>query len=152
MRAPLFCFAAFLSFTAYSFAQERTWSVDQNDNEAYLVFGVPETDDVGVSFWCKLHSDVIRFYAPETDTKLKIGNNIRFAIEVSPKTFRLIGKTSANQEAGSISLESELKIGDPLFTALQGADRFSVNVGKAKQNFPLQDADFTNFLAVCKKP
>ena len=38
--------------SAPSLAQERIWTLDQTDAEVYLVFGVPETDDVGVSFWC----------------------------------------------------------------------------------------------------
>ena len=45
-------------------AQERIWNLDQTDQEAYLVFGVPETDDVGVSFWCTLQSGIVKIYVP----------------------------------------------------------------------------------------
>ena len=33
-------------------AQERQWSLDAGDQDAYLIFGVPDSDDVGVSLWC----------------------------------------------------------------------------------------------------
>lgn len=33
-------------------AQEREWSLDASDQEAYLIFGVADSDDVGVSLWC----------------------------------------------------------------------------------------------------
>jgi hypothetical protein len=72
-------------------------------------------------------------------------------IEVSSRSFRFKGKTSASRETSAISLEAELKISEPVFAALQNADRFSVNIGKDKQNFPLTDADFDSFLRVCRK-
>ena len=34
-------------------AQERDWALDASDQEAYLIFGVSDTDDVGVSLWCR---------------------------------------------------------------------------------------------------
>lgn len=135
-----------------SAAQEREWSIDQTDKEAYLVFGVPATDDVGVSFWCKLQSDIVRFYARETDAKLKIADRIPFVLEIPPKSFRLKGKTTVNEEAGSISLETELKITDPVFAALESADHFAIKVGHSKHVYPLLDADFPSFLRACKIP
>jgi hypothetical protein len=151
MRALSFCLAIFLMVANTARAQERQWTIDQTDKEAYLAFGVPETDDVGVSFWCKLQSDVINFYAPESDKRLKISTSQNFVIEVSSRSFRFKGKTSASRETSAISLEAELKISEPVFAALQDADRFSVNIGKDKQNFPLTDADFDSFLRVCRK-
>lgn len=138
--------------TPLATAQEREWSIDQTDKEAYLVFGVPQTDDVGVSFWCKLQSNIITFYAPETDAKLKIADHIPFVLDIPPKTFRLRGKTVLNEEAGSISLEAPMKITDPVFAALQAADHFSVKIGKTKHVYPLSDANFPSFLGACQLP
>jgi hypothetical protein len=153
MRRSLGLVVAIILFgLPQAYAQEREWSIDQTDKEAYLVFGVPETDDVGVSFWCKLQSDIVRFYAPETDAKLKIGKRVPFVLEIPPKAFRLKGKTTVNQEAGSISLETELKITDPVFAALDAADHFAVTVGHSRNAYPLQDADFKTFLGACKIP
>jgi hypothetical protein len=141
-----------LSFLTTAMAQEREWNIDQTDSDAYLVFGVPETDDVGVSFWCKLQSGIIHFYAPETDVKLKIGSRVPFTLEVPPKSFRFKGKTTVNEEAGSISLEAELKMTDPIFAAISKANYFSVRIGKNKQTYPLQESNFSGFLSGCKTP
>jgi hypothetical protein len=138
--------------TSLALAQEREWNIDQTDSDVYLVFGVPETDDVGVSFWCKLQSNIIHFYAPETDVKLKIGSRVPFILDVPPKSFRLRGKTSVNEEAGSISLEAEMKSTDAVFAAFEKADYFSVRIGKDKQTYPLQEANFQGFLSACKTP
>ena len=35
-------------------AQEREWMLDASDEDAYLIFGVPETDDGGISLWCRI--------------------------------------------------------------------------------------------------
>jgi hypothetical protein len=151
MRLPnRFVVGFLLLYPTIALAQEREWSMDQTDTEAYLVFGVPQTDDVGVSFWCKLQSDIVRFYAPETDVKLKIASRVPFKLEVPPKTYRIRGKTTANEEAASISLEAELKITDPVFASLQQADYFAVSVGKSRHVYPLTDADFAGFLSACK--
>ena len=50
------------------------------------------------------------------------------------------------------SLEAELKITDPVFAALQTANRFAVKVGSTSRMFPLSEADFSTFLDVCGKP
>ena len=51
-----------------SLAQERIWTLDQTDAEVYLVFGVPETDDVGVSFWCTQQSGIVKIVFPGVRT------------------------------------------------------------------------------------
>jgi len=133
-------------------AQERIWNLDQTDQEAYLVFGVPETDDVGVSFWCILQSDIVKFYVPETDPILKLAESVDFEVDIAAKTYPLKGKTSVNEEAGTISLEAELKTADPMLSALQSANHFAVKVGASKHVFPLAEADFSSLLEVCRKP
>ena len=40
--------------TASTAAQERQWTLDASDEDAYLIFGVPESDDVGLSLWCPI--------------------------------------------------------------------------------------------------
>ena len=133
-------------------AQERIWNLDQTDQEAFLVFGVPETDDVGVSFWCNLQSGIVKFYVPETDPDLKLADSVSFELAVAAKTYPLKGKTSVNEEAGTISLETELKTSDPVFSDLQEANHFSVKVGASSNTFPLGEADFASLLEACKNP
>ena len=138
--------------TGLASAQERVWNLDQSDQDAYLVFGVPETDDVGISFWCALQSGIVKFYVPDTDPTFKIENDVDFEFNISDKPYPLKGKTSVNEESGSISLEAELKATDPIFAALEATSHFSVHAGSSYHIFPLADADFTGLLEVCRSP
>ena len=147
----LIILTSLLAGTTASLAQERVWNLDQTDHEAYLVFGVPETDDVGISFWCTLQSDIVKFYVPETDPTLKIADSVAFEVSISDKTYPLKGKTSVNEESGSTSIEAELKTADPIFAALETASHFSVQAGTSNQIFPLEEADFSGLLDACKK-
>ena len=135
-----------------SVAQERIWNLDQTDQEAYLVFGVPETDDVGVSFWCTLQSGIVKIYIPEADPSLKPAVSVDIELAIASKTYPLKGKTSVNEEAATISLEAELKTDDPVFAGLETANHFAVKTGSSNHVFPLGDADFSDLIEVCKKP
>lgn len=153
MRARLpILIATLVLGSSPSLAQERIWSLDQTDAEVYLVFGVPETDDVGVSFWCTQQSGIVRLYFPESDPTLKPGAEVNFKLEVAAKSYPLIGKTAFNEESTGTSLEAELKTTDPMFAALQTANRFAVKAGSTSHVFPLGEADFPTFLDVCGKP
>ena len=153
MRARLpIMLATLLLGSAPTWAQERIWTLDQTDAEIYMVFGVPETDDVGVSFWCTQQSGIVRLYFPDSDPKLKPGAEVDFKLEVAGKTHLLKGKTAFNEESTGTSLEAEIKTTDPVFKALQAANRFAVKAGSTSHVFPLGEVDFPTFLDVCGKP
>ena len=135
-----------------SFAQERVWILDQSDQEIFLVFGVPDTDDIGISFWCTQKSGIVRFYLPESVPKQKFARTIDLKMEVASKTYPFKSKASLNEESGTLSLETELKASDPIFSALGSANHFAVKVGSRNHVFPLGEADLPGFLDACKKP
>ncbi len=138
--------------SAPSLAQERIWTLDQTDAEVYMVFGVPETDDVGVSFWCTQQSGIVRLYFPDSDPNLKPGAEVNFKVEVAGKSYPLKGKAAFNEESTGTSIEAELKTTDPVFAVLEDANHFAVKAGSTSHVFPLGEADFPAFLDVCGKP
>ena len=147
----LIVLAIFVLGPGLALAQERVWTLDQTDAEVYLVFGVPETDDVGVSFWCTLQSGIARLYFPDVGPDFKPGMSVEFELKVAAKTYPLKGKTAFNEESNGISLEAELNATDPVFSALKAANHFGVKIGSSNQVFPLSEADFSNFLDACGK-
>ena len=153
MRAlpPIFATLLVLA-TTHAQSQERQWNFDQTDSEAYLVFGVPETDDVGVSFWCELQSGAIKFYVPQTDPKLKLTEVAPLDVDVGSKLYRFIGRSSISETDGKASIEVEIKTTDPIFADFQEANKFSVKAGSKSHIFPLNEVDFTGLLSVCRKP
>ena len=149
-RLPLaiFLFAALSHGAA---AQERLWSLEAGDEDAYLVFGVPETDDVGISFWCTMGTGEVSIFLPEADPAMKPGKTVSFTIVAGETVAQLEGTTTANEEAGAPSLEAKVSDSEPIFAAMKEADRFKVKMGKEENVYPLIDADLAGLLKLCKK-
>ena len=151
-KSILLSISLIAGFSTSAAAQERQWSLDAGDEDAYLIFGVPESDDVGISFWCTNQSGEISIFIPEADSTMKPGTTVSFTITAGRTVAKLKGKTTANEEAGSTSLETKIADSSPIFSAMKQVDRFKVKAGGEENIFPLIDADVAGLLALCKKP
>ncbi|CAN5150884.1 hypothetical protein BH10PSE7_BH10PSE7_40640 [soil metagenome] len=141
----LICFSA-----PPSFAQEREWTFDTGDEEAFLVFGVPESDDVGISFWCKIKSGEIHIFLAEAGEHLPAKKKSRLRILVGGKSYAFSGTVSRNEETGTMSLEAAVKAGSPVFDALRKAESFTVKVYRGDESaFPLPGADVDSLQRAC---
>ena len=147
-----FSVAALFSISSSALAQERQWSLDASDQDAYLVFGVPESDDVGFSIWCTIQSGKSKIFVPEASDKLKPGGKATMRLTAGKVTVKLKGDVSDNQDAATTSLEAELATTSPLFAAMQSADRLRILIAGQEQVFPLADADIAGLLRLCSKP
>ena len=147
-----FGLAAFLVCAALpAWAQEREWIFDTADEDAYLVFGVPESEDAGISFGCTLQSGEIRVFVPEAGDDLKPDQKVKLTIAVGGKTFAYDGMTSPNEMAATTSAEATMPATDPLFTELRKTDRFTVKTGAEENIFPLEGSDFESLVRACSK-
>lgn len=142
----------FLAATASAHAQERQWNLDAGDEDAYLVFGVPDTDDVGVSLWCSVQTGEVNLFLPASDAEVTPGKSLMIKVAAGEEKIEIQGKCEANAETGSVSVEAKLKDSDPIFSGLLRADRFRVNFGGEERIFPLIDADVEGLLSLCRKP
>lgn len=127
--------------------------LDASEEDAYLIFGVPETDDVGVSFWCPIGKDVVNLYVP-VPTRLLPRTRDKaapLAVTAGEETATFRGKADVNPEAAVSSIEVQIAISHPLIAALLKADRFSVKVGKEEIVYPLYETDLEDLLALCRK-
>jgi formylmethanofuran dehydrogenase subunit E-like metal-binding protein len=131
-------------------AQEREWSWDMTDEDAYLVFGTPNTDDVGISFWCKMGSGKIKVFVPSTTTKKNsTKEKITFAIEGD--SYALNGEVEPSEDMSVAIVETETNWDHPLFSKLTSADVVSVTVAGHESRFPLVEANLQDLMKVCKK-
>jgi hypothetical protein len=149
-RLFLTCFAL-LTLPLPVLAQEREWQLDATDQDAFLVFGVPQSDDVGVSFWCKLGSKKLKVMAPVVRGRVKNNSNIPVIVQVGGKDFALNGRTAIGAKGTEDSVEAETQAKGPLIEALQSSDRFSVKVGGHQATYPLLDADLPGLLKLCQE-
>jgi hypothetical protein len=150
-RVPILCVALIMSATA-ALAQEREWSWGTSDTEGYLVFGVPESEDVGISFWCTQGSGEIRVFVADANVKLAADIDTAIDFAVGDKNFTVKARTMANELDATTSAEGASPATEPLFPALQATDRFTVAVAGESQTFPSAGQDFANLIEACRKP
>lgn len=132
-------------------AQEREWQLDATDQDAFLVFGVPQSDDVGVSFWCKLGSKKLKIMSPVAKGATKHAKKISLVLSADGKEFALSAATGIGARGTTDSVEAETPATGPLVDALQNSDRFGVKVAGHQTTFPLLDADLEGLLRLCRE-
>lgn len=152
LRSLLFILALGLMASAAP-AQEREWLLDAGDEEAYLIFGVPDSDDVGLSFWCVLKKDMVNFYLPRPTGELSQfkGKEVPVKLSAGGEDVTLRGKLQLVPEGLYSSVEVELAAGHPILSAMQKDDRLRVRLGQEELIFPLYDADLAGLIGLCRK-
>ena len=156
IRVAPFVFALGL-MAGVAHAQERAWTLDASDEDAYLIFGVPESDDVGVSLWCPIGKGVVNLYLPVPTAELaRLAEATKesaapLTITAGSETATFRGKADINRAAAVSSLEVEIEVQHPLVAAFTTADRFTVTSGETQIVFPLYEADVEGLLELCRK-
>jgi hypothetical protein len=126
-------------------AQEREWQLDAQGEDAFLVFGVPNTTDMGISFWCKIGEKTMSLYAPLPHNLKSIGAKV--ALKIDSATFPLEPKF--NTEKGATTVEALLKPQDEIFEALNETARIALLIANHKAVFPTEGANFRAFNSLC---
>lgn len=133
-------------------AQERQWMLDASDSDAYLIFGVPDSDDVGISFWCPVQQGDVNVFIPEASAKLHPGADIAVTLKAGEESATFTGKSEVNLEAALTSVEAKVPVNAQILAAMLKADRFRVIIDDNETIFPLIDADLESLLDLCRKP
>lgn len=142
---------AFLAAVSSVQAQERQWSLDASGEDAFLVFGVPETDDVGLSFWCKIGSGTASMFYPVPWTDLKDNAIINIRVEAGGSKLVLRGKATSSSEGGKASLEVALRPNAEIFTTMKNNEFVVLRVLAHKAAYPLEGADIDGLLRLCRQ-
>ena len=139
--------------TGQALAQEREWSLDASDQEAYLIFGVADSDDVGVSLWCRTKKDMVNLYVPRPTAELQqiSRRKVPMTVTAGGETATFGARIDVNPESPYSSVEVEMAVDNPLLKAMEKSDRFSVKINAEELVFPLYDADVTCLVALCRK-
>lgn len=132
-------------------AQERQWTLDAGDQDAYLIFGVPDSDDVGVSLWCPVRQGVVNIFMPAVGESLATGKEVTMTVTAEDQSAEFPGKTEENLDAGVSSVEGQLPADHPIFKTLVKTDRFHIKAGGEDQVFPLVEADLASLIELCRK-
>jgi len=138
-----------LSVASQAQAQEREWSLGTTEKQAFLVFGVPDTDDVGFSFWCDVGKSRVSAFLPDTVAKLRRGERLSVKIDVDGKGFNIPARANVDDGTGKMNVETSFGLKDLLMARLREADNMAIAVKNHVSSFPLADADFDGFVDAC---
>jgi hypothetical protein len=129
----------------HSIAQEREWQLDAQGEDAYLVFGVPGTADIGISLWCKIGEKTMSIFAPIPRTVKS--SDAKVALEIEGQEYALNPKINSDQN--NPTLEAELLPRDEIFSAIASAERIGLVIADHKSVFPTEGANFFEFNKLC---
>jgi hypothetical protein len=130
-------------FATPALAQERQWVLDVAGEDVFLAFGVPSTNDVGVSFWCKIGKKDVSLFSPLVNSE----KHPKLKLAVGSRNFSLVAKINDNE--GAKTIEALLKPQNKILDALETEERFEVSIGKHTVTYPLADADFKGMMKLC---
>ncbi len=139
------------AMTEFTLAQEREWSLDASTEDAFLVFGVPQTDDVGLSFWCKIGSGSVSMFYPVTWRDFPDNSAVTVRAEIGPAKLKFKGKASARSEGAPASIEVPLALNAKLFKSMKTSDHFVLKVRGHSAAYPLSGADVDGLLSLCQR-
>ena len=148
---PVFTFMAICIASGACAAQERQWSLDAGDQDAYLIFGVPDSEDVGVSLWCQIRQGVVNVFLPDVAGAPAGGGEMLMTLMAGGQTAGFSGKTEENSEADASSLEAQIPADHPILGAMRKADRFRVKMNGDERIFPLIEADIAGLIDLCSR-
>jgi hypothetical protein len=146
----IFTVLAVLLVTApFAQAQERAWSLNASDKEAFLVFGVPDTDDVGISFWCEIGTNKTSLFVNGAPQQLKANQTTSIKVEVENKAFTLKAKTAVDRAGSRPSVEAIMSNNAELLKAAEEASSLKITIMGHTEIYPLIEADFIGLRRSC---
>jgi hypothetical protein len=145
----IFATIALLSAAHYAVAQEREWTLNASDKEAFLVFGVADTDDVGLSLWCEIGTNKLSVFVNNIGGQLKQNQSTNLAIEIDGKKYSIKAKAAVDKLGRSQSLEGQIPSNDQLLKAAETGTTLKTTIQNHTNTYPLIDADITGLLRTC---
>ena len=136
-------------FATQAGAQERQWGLDTVNNQAFLVFGVPESDDVGLSFWCDIGKSKVSAFLPETVAPLRRGEHTNIMMNVDGQAEKLSATVSHDDGSGKLTLETTFGLKGSMMKALREGQSLAITVKGHVNSFPIADADFDGLVDAC---
>ncbi|MFG1295069.1 hypothetical protein [Xanthobacter variabilis] len=149
---PLMSVAATAALTLPATAQQKmSWHLQQTEESAALVFGVPETDEVMLFFLCKPGSDSVTAQSQIGSKGLEREAAARLILSTGSVKKTLNGKAVGNEENNAVDVEAPTKLAD-VKALLKGGSSLTVEVKGMKQKISLSGAGeaLTAFETACK--
>ena len=125
--------------------------LDASGEDAYLVFGVPDSDDVGISLWCPIQRGEVNIYIPGAPAGVTSGQDVPVTVSAGDVSTTLTGRANKPEESDVTSVEATIPVDHSILAAMLEADRFKVKLGADETVFPLFDADLAGLIDLCRQ-
>ncbi len=135
--------------TAHAHAQERQWTLDSVNEQVFLVFGVPESDDVGLSFWCDIGKSKVQAFLPETIAAIHPGEVITIGVDIDGHSEKILAKVAPDKGGQKLTVETVFALTGSLMKALRAGQSLGINVKGHISSFPITDANFDGLVDAC---
>jgi hypothetical protein len=145
----IFAIITLLSAAHYAVAQEREWTLNASDKEAFLVFGVPDTDDVGLSLWCEIGTNKFSVFVNNIGGHLKQNQSTIISIDVDGKKYSIKAKAAVDKLGRSQSIEGQISSNDAFLKSAENGTLLKTTIQGHTTTYPLTDADITGLIRTC---
>jgi hypothetical protein len=132
-------------------AQEREWTIDSTQEDAFLLFGTPGTDDVGASFWCKIGGNKVKLFVSDAAVSghLKPRKHT-MTLVLNDHVFTLPVQLTPQGGGDRFSAESTISLQGKVLDELARTSQFTVTISNHVTSFPFDDTNVSAFRKVCR--
>lgn len=131
--------------------QKMTWHVQQTEDSAALVFGVPDSEEAMLFFVCKPGADTLTAQSQIGSKGLEREAAARLILSAGSVKKTLDGKAVGHDENTNVDVEAPARLAD-VKALLKAGSSLTIEVKGAKQKISLSGAAdaATKFEAACK--
>ncbi|MEP9353286.1 hypothetical protein ABLE93_06755 [Xanthobacter sp. KR7-65] len=152
MLRSAFAVAGLLALTAPALAQQKMiWHLQDSDDTAAIVFGVPDSDEAAIFFLCKKDGAALTVQSMIGSKDLTRGAETALVLSAGSIKKSLPGKAVAMEEGDAVDVEAPAQMAD-LKAFAKASGNLTIEVKGAKRAIPLagMGAVVTKFEAACK--
>lgn len=152
MLRPALALVSLVALALPAAAQQKmTWHVQESDDSAALVFGVPESDDVTLFFLCKPGTPGLTVQSVIGSKGLEKDAETTLVLSAGGVKKSFAGKAVPNEDSGSVDVEAAGQMAD-LKALAKASGSLTIEVKGAKRAVALSGigAQVTKFEAACK--
>ena len=134
--------------------EKPRWFGSAYDDVATLVYGVPDSDYVILSFSCRRGASVVKLDLQDEQADAEEGDLVRASLATNGIHVEFSDKATMNQDSGGIELHADLPLDEALRRVLTSGDEVTVTVGGQTQRYAMEAAaePAAAMFAVCDSP
>lgn len=108
------------------------------DGEAALVYGVPESDYILLTFLCAVGEPIIKVYVQDEQSQAKAGDLLKVSITAGGERIVFSEKALANEDSGGKDVEGRLPLNTTLRQILTAEGQLEVVIDGHVQHYDMK--------------